>query len=276
MRRAPNERESWSAMSCTEREHTQEPPIRLVGADSMAGKDAATIKGMRGRVLGFLIFLAVCLWRPTLRVRLVGIENRKAAGRRGAPVLHALWHQRMVLGILTHGFLGAVTMASRSADGDVIAGFLRFWGFRVVRGSSSRGGSQALKEMHDVLLGTSLWAALTPDGPRGPARKVKSGVSRLAADLDAAILPVGTSSSRPLFLNSWDRFLVPLPFSRCAVVFGPPIEREIEELQEQYASRVADALDAVTDEADRMCGVAGAPRERVGKLERETTLEPVS
>ena len=126
--------------------------------------------------------------------------------------------------------------------------------------------------MSQVLLGTSLWAALTPDGPRGPARKVKSGVYRLAADLDAAILPVGTSSNRPLFLNSWDRFLVPLPFSRCAVVFGPPIERESEEPQDQYASRVAAALDAVTDEADRLCGVKGAPRQREERREPETVL----
>ncbi|MEO6326656.1 MAG: lysophospholipid acyltransferase family protein [Thermoanaerobaculia bacterium] len=231
---------------------------------------------MRGRVLGFLIFLAVCLWRPTLRVRFVGEENRKAAGRRNAPVLHALWHQRLVLGILTHGFHGAVTMASQSADGDVIAGFLRFWGFRVVRGSSSRGGGQALKEMRDVLHGTSAWAALTPDGPRGPARKVKSGVQRLAAELDAAILPVGTSSSRPLFLNSWDRFLVPLPFSRCAVVFGPPVEKENDESQEQYVSRVAAAIDAVTEEADRLCGVVDAPRERMRRAENESTLEAAS
>ena len=217
---------------------------------------------MRGRLLGFLLFLAIGLWRLTLRIRLVGRENREEIERAGRPVLHAIWHQRMVAGILRFPWSGTVTMASRSSDGDVIAGFLRFWGFRAVRGSSSRGGAEALLEMVDALKGTTRWAALTPDGPRGPARRSKPGLARLAELLDAPVMPVGTSSARPRFLRSWDRYLLPMPFSRCAVVFGAPIWRGPGEGEPEFLARVDAAIDAMTEEADRICGVVGAPRER--------------
>ncbi|HEX7581268.1 MAG TPA: lysophospholipid acyltransferase family protein [Thermoanaerobaculia bacterium] len=218
---------------------------------------------MGGRVLGFLVFVVVAAWRATLRIRLVGEANREAIVARGRPVLYAIWHQRMVLGILKFPYTRMVTMASRSKDGDVIASFLGFWGFRAVRGSSSRGGKEALTEMIDALRGTTRWAALTPDGPRGPARRSKPGVWRLAEQLDAPILPVGTSCSRPKFLDSWDRYLVPLPFTRAVVVFGPPVERLPGESVEAFLARVDAAIDRETEEADRLCGVADAPRERL-------------
>ena len=114
-----------------------------------------------------------------------------------------------------------MTMASQSRDGDVIAGFLYWWGYRAVRGSSSRGGSEALAGMVEALRGTTRWAALTPDGPRGPARRVQDGgpaPRRGAGRADHAGRHL--VEARPRFLRSWDRYLVPMPFSRCAVVFG--------------------------------------------------------
>lgn len=223
---------------------------------------------MRGKLAGFLVFLAVGLWRSTLRIRIVGEEHRRAIMASGRPVLHAIWHQRMVLGILKHPFSRTVTMASRSSDGEVIATFLACWGFHATRGSSSKGGGQALSEMVEYLKGTTRWAALTPDGPRGPARRSKPGLVRLAEETGGAVLPVGTSSTRPRFLRSWDRYLLPLPFSRCVVVFGPPVERLAGEPPKEWLARVDAAVDAMTDEADRLCGVVGAPREREPRPDR--------
>jgi lysophospholipid acyltransferase (LPLAT)-like uncharacterized protein len=79
------------------------------------------------------------------------------------------------------------------------------------------------------------------------------------------VLPSSSSSTRPKFLNSWDRFLVPLPFSRCVIVFAPAVERGAGESEEAFLVRAAAAIDAATDEADRLCGVVNAPRERVKK-----------
>jgi len=226
---------------------------------------------VRDRLLGFLVFVAVAALRATLRIRIVGEENRRAIEALDRPVLHSIWHQRMVLGILAHRGSDTVTMASRSQDGGVIAGFLSWWGFRTARGSSSRGGAVAARAMVDALGTTGRrWAALTPDGPRGPARRSKPGLAWLAAQLDAPLLPVGTSSSRPRFLRSWDRFLFPMPFSRGVVVFGPPVARLPGEEEAAFLSRVDTAIDAATEEADRLCGVVDAPREREPRTKKET------
>ncbi|MEO8054064.1 MAG: DUF374 domain-containing protein [Acidobacteriota bacterium] len=216
------------------------------------------------RFLGVLVFLAISLWKATLRITIVGEENRQAIRAKGKKPLHAIWHQRMVGGILAHRGEGYVTMASQSEDGEIIATFLKYWGFVAARGSSSRGGDVGSAEFLEALK-SSPGGALTPDGPRGPARKCKRGILALAEQGNGLVLPSSSSSSNPRFLNSWDRFLMPLPFSRCVVVFGPPLERGSDETEEAFLSRAAAAIDAVTDEADRLCGVANAPRERLKK-----------
>ncbi len=217
---------------------------------------------MLPRFLGVLVFLAITVYRCTLRLTIVGEEHRQAIRAKGKKPLHAIWHQRMVGGILAHRGEGIVTMASKSDDGEIIATFLRYWGFRAARGSSSRGGDVATADFLEGLK-TAPGGALTPDGPRGPARCCKRGILTLAEAGNGVVLPSSSSSSRPRFLDSWDRFLLPLPFSRCVVVFGPPLERAAGEPEDTFLSRAAAAIDAVTDEADRLCGVVGAPRERV-------------
>jgi lysophospholipid acyltransferase (LPLAT)-like uncharacterized protein len=214
------------------------------------------------RFLGVLAFFAITFWRWTLRITIVGEEHRQAVRAKGKKPLHAIWHQRMVGGILAHRGEGYVTMASQSEDGEIIATFLRHWGFVAARGSSSRGGDAASAEFLAALK-EAPGGALTPDGPRGPARVCKRGVLVLAEQGNGLVLPSSSSSSNPRFLNSWDRFLFPLPFSRCPVVFGPALERGEGESEERFLARAAAAIDAVTDEADRLCGVRDAPRERL-------------
>jgi lysophospholipid acyltransferase (LPLAT)-like uncharacterized protein len=216
---------------------------------------------VRSRILGFLGFLAVVLYRLTLRLSIVGEEHRQAIRARGKKPLHAIWHQRMVGGILAHRGEGYVTMASKSPDGEIIATFLALWGFKAARGSSSRDGDVASSDFLEALR-EAPGGALTPDGPRGPARTCKRGILVLAEQGNALVLPSSSSSSRPKFLNSWDRFLLPLPFSRCVVVFAPAVERKEGEDETEFLARSAVAIDAVTSEADRLCGVVDAPRER--------------
>ncbi len=216
---------------------------------------------MLQRFLGVLVFVAITVYRWTLHLSIVGEEHRQAIRAKGKKPLHAIWHQRMVGGILAHRGEGYVTMASRSEDGEIIATFLGLWGFKAARGSSSRGGDLASAEFLDALKDAP-GGALTPDGPRGPARRCKRGILVLAEQGNALVLPSSSSSSRPRFLRSWDRFLLPLPFSRCVVVFAPAVERDTGETEETFLARAAAAIDAVTSEADRLCGVKDAPRER--------------
>ena len=169
------------------------------------------------------------------------------------PILFALWHGRMFLSIQAHRDEGIVTMASKSKDGEIIAGWLERNGYSVVRGSSTRGGAEAFREMvRRVRAGRT--AALTVDGPTGPARVVQPGIVELARMTGGWILPITYSSARPRFLASWDRYLLPMPFSQNVVLYGEPFPIGEAEPEGLARERIANALDEATREADRSTG----------------------
>ena len=211
-------------------------------------------------VLDRLLGAAIALHRATLKVERLHEDRYRALLAREVPILFALWHGRMYLSIQAHRRQGIVTMASQSKDGEWIARWLEANGYVVVRGSSSRGGSQALREMvRHVRSGRH--AALTVDGPRGPARVVQPGVAQLARLTGAWILPITSSSASGRFLSSWDRFLVPRPFSRGVVAYGEPFPISAELSEQAALSRIAAALDGATAEADEAAGLAAPSRQ---------------
>ena len=209
---------------------------------------------MGARLLSRLAGAALAVHRATLETRRVHFERYIELKARGVPIVFALWHGRMFLSIQAHRREGIVTMASRSKDGELIAGWLERNGYEVVRGSSTRGGSQALKEMvRRVRSGKT--AALTVDGPTGPPRVVQPGIVHLARLTGGWILPITFSSDRPRFLSSWDRYLTPLPFSKSVVLYGDPFPVEKETTDAEAQDRIAGALDAATREADGLTGI---------------------
>jgi lysophospholipid acyltransferase (LPLAT)-like uncharacterized protein len=196
--------------------------------------------------------------RATIRIEEKSAERHRDLLARGVPFAFALWHGRMVVPILAHRHEGVVTMASRSKDGEIIARWLRRNGYVPARGSTTRGGGAALLEMiQEVRAGHP--AALTVDGPKGPPRVVQPGLLRLVRETGAWILPISGASSNPRFLRSWDRFLVPLPFSTNVVTYGEPFAVPASMTDEEACRRIAEALDAATREADRAVGVTPPP-----------------
>ncbi|MEA3470999.1 MAG: DUF374 domain-containing protein, partial [Thermodesulfobacteriota bacterium] len=107
-------------------------------------------------------------------------------------------------------------------DGDLISGIAHRTGWYTMRGSSSKGGREALGEMIDKLIETGL-AAHIVDGPRGPAGVVKAGVIRLASAANADIVPFYTYAEKAWYFNSWDRFMLPKPFARVTIRFDDMI-----------------------------------------------------
>ena len=209
---------------------------------------------MRSRILSRLAGALLFLHRSTLRVERVHFDRYVRLKARGVPILFALWHGRMFLSIQAHRQEGIVTMASRSKDGEIIAGWLERNGYSVVRGSSTRGGSEALREMvRRVRSGRA--AALTVDGPTGPPRKVQPGIVQLARLTGGWILPITSSSARPRFLASWDRYLLPKPFSANVVLYGEPLPIDAASSDADAQERIARALDDATAEADRLTGI---------------------
>ena len=146
--------------------------------------------------------------------------------KNGGRVLLCCWHQQFFSAIRhfeTYAAYHPALMISQSKDGDIIAGIAEKSGWHAVRGSSSREGGRALKEMVGCLKRSGL-AAHVLDGPRGPAGIVKAGVVSLARAAEAVVVPVYTMSDRAWYFNSWDRFMLPKPFARVTLRFGEMVD----------------------------------------------------
>lgn len=184
----------------------------------------------------------------TTRSRLVAgheVERVWMEGRR--PAVYALWHGRLLSSAYRYRRFELGTLISQNRDGDYITGVIQRWGFTVIRGSSSRGGSSALRRIVKMLKdGRSV--ALTPDGPRGPRQQMKPGPVIAAQLAGVPIIPVAAAASSGRFFGSWDRFLVPAPFADTPVGLGEPIvvPRELSE------SALEDVMQTVTDSLNKL------------------------
>ena len=149
------------------------------------------------------------------------VSRRRAAVPGGA--VWIMWHSRILLGAATQAGEGLHVLISMHGDGELIASTVAKMGFTPIRGSSSRGGRKALHETTRVLK-EGAHVAFTPDGPRGPRMSVQAGCVVAAMRTGVPLIPVAFEARWAKRLRSWDRFVVPLPFSRVAVRFGEPIE----------------------------------------------------
>lgn len=135
----------------------------------------------------------------------------------------SLWHASLLPLAYLHRDEHATVLVSRHGDGELIVRILRRLNFRVARGSTTRGGAAALRQLVRVASQGTGDLAITPDGPKGPARKAQPGIAYLSALTRLPILPLALVAHRAWQLNSWDRFQIPRPFTRIAVVAGEPL-----------------------------------------------------
>lgn len=165
----------------------------------------------------------------TATFEVLGEEHYAPLRDRGVPCFMVIWHGRLLPAGYYHRGRGMVGLVSRSEDGEYIARVLRRWGYEAVRGSSSRGGVPALREIVR-LARAGRTIAVTPDGPRGPRQRLKPGVLAAARATGLPLVPVAAGADRAWWFESWDRFLVPKPFSRIRVAYGAPlvVPREAE------------------------------------------------
>jgi hypothetical protein len=160
-----------------------------------------------------------------IRIRPVNDEEILCHLRQGSGTIAAFWHQRIILVVTYARRFGEFTpaaMVSRSRDGELIADVCRRLNFRPVRGSSSRGGREALAAMVEDLV-EHHFAVHAVDGPQGPRGVIKAGLIRMAQLSGVPIVPVYISVDRAWVLRSWDRLLIPKPFSTVVVRWGSPI-----------------------------------------------------
>ncbi|MFM1873136.1 MAG: hypothetical protein RL398_2558 [Planctomycetota bacterium] len=164
----------------------------------------------------------VGLLARTWKVEFRGEAGAAAMAAEGPKVIMA-WHGRLLMAMPLRGHRDRkfVVLVSPSADGSLVVTSLLRFGYQVIRGSSSRGGAQALRALGQALRGGEA-IVLTPDGPRGPRHTVNSGVGWLARASGAPIVPVAFAVDRAWRLRSWDRFTIPKPFARIVVTYLDP------------------------------------------------------
>ena len=180
----------------------------------------------------------------------VARESARQAVREFKSLIPVYWHQHMLFGVhallalrpegLKVGFL-----ISPSVDGTAPAMLVEKIGGHVIRGSSTHTGARALRDYYETIVKQQISPAITPDGPRGPVHEFKPGAVMLSQITGKPILPVAVAASRTFTFNTWDKFELPLPFSRVAIVYGEPVKiartsdaEALAALQRQMAARL--------------------------------------
>jgi lysophospholipid acyltransferase (LPLAT)-like uncharacterized protein len=227
------------------------PPAAKVRPAS--SKTAGVVLAHRNKwylhTLAWLVFALIRTVSATLRYRWndrSGFFNVPAPG----PAIYCVWHNRLALCMPAYFEYvkkhtctpGLAAMVSASKDGGFLTGILECFNVQPVRGSSSRRGPQALLEL-TTWAGRGYDLAITPDGPRGPLYVVQDGVMSLAQLTGLPIVPVSYHVDWKIRVNSWDRFQIPLPFSRCEMIYEKPIfvPREATDDQRELLRRQLEA-----------------------------------
>lgn len=219
------------------------------------------------RLVAFAAALVIRCWMSTLRVRIVSQDGKvHPTNWRRERYIYAFWHETLLAPTVRKARVRI--MISLHADGELIAQIVRFLGYGVVRGSPKRGGIMALMDMMSASDRSHL--IVTPDGPRGPRRRLKLGIVYLASRTGLPIVPLGIGFTRAWRARSWDRFAMPWPFSTVLGIVGEPLAvppgLDREDLERERV-RIEEKFLAVTAAAERWAAV------RAGRAVEESPTE---
>ncbi|MGC8784175.1 MAG: lysophospholipid acyltransferase family protein [Armatimonadota bacterium] len=209
---------------------------------------------LRPRVLGFIVWSIARAIGASLRLKVLNFEQVLERAKEGKGAVLVTWHGRSFIPANVFKGRGFWAIISLSRDGEIQNHIFRRFGFRIIRGSTGRGGIRAaLEAARRVAEGGIL--AFTPDGPRGPNRQVQPGALFIAQKAKCPIIPAGVAAYPRKLLPTWDRYMIPLPFARGVFIFGEPIDvpEDLSEQQfEQLRQRVEQAINRLEELAEQM------------------------
>jgi lysophospholipid acyltransferase (LPLAT)-like uncharacterized protein len=219
---------------------------------------------------------AVRLWMSTLDCQGAFYDPVVDPGHQshdGRQRIYVFWHEYLLWPLHMRGHCNLSILLSRHRDAEILSYAARHMGFSIVRGSSNRGGMQALRDLMDRSKRTNL--AITPDGPRGPRRVLAQGPVYLASRLQMPLVCLGLAYDRPWRLNSWDQFAIPRPRSRARGVIGPELHIP-DNLDrggiEHYRQQVERLLNRLTSEAETWAESGRRKREGVPLRKEQARL----
>lgn len=174
------------------------------------------------RLIGqYLISIAVSVLCKTLRVTVKNSGILEQLSKENKNFVLAFWHGTMLVPWYLHRNKGIAALTSKSKDGDLLARLLKSWNYHVIRGSSSSGGDIALGIMIDYAKNNNS-IAITPDGPKGPVKKLKAGAVVTAKKSGLPLVLIGVGYKRKRILKNWDSFQIPTFFSKVYAVYSQP------------------------------------------------------
>ena len=202
--------------------------FRRAGASVKAGEiriGSTMFKALKKKLVARLgpwfAYLSIRILACTLRFEEVDPDIPRQFWEKGAPIIIAFWHGRLLMmPLASYGGKKLSFLVSPHRDGQVVGKALKRFGFHAILGSTNRGGFSGFKQMINAQESD---IAIVPDGPRGPCRQAQIGVIELAKMAGKAILPISFSAARKKIFNTWDQFLLPYPFSKGVFIWGEPI-----------------------------------------------------
>lgn len=203
-------------------------------------------------VIPYLIYFIINIIRFTGRLTYIGTDRIKEFHANGTEIIMSFWHGRLLMIPIVYQGKNLNPLISMHEDGEMIKRTMDLFKFTSIRGSTSRGATKALREMVKRLRsGGDI--AITPDGPKGPRHKAQNGAVFLAKMTGAPICPVTFSATGKKQFSSWDRFMLPYPFSKVVIMWGEPIyvssDADKDEI-ENKRKELEDELKRITKKAD--------------------------
>lgn len=202
---------------------------------------------------GLLIATTTRVWMGTLdyQAALYDPEVDPVHPNFRGPAIFLFWHEYIPLLFYLRGHCNIAMLLSQHQDAEWLSQAARHMGFETVRGSTNRGGVAALRQL--LRKSRSMNLAITPDGPRGPRRRLAAGPVYLASRLDIPLILVGQGYDRPWRLRTWDKFAMPKPYSRARVIASPPLHIPAglnRQGVEDYRQQVETLLNDLTTQAE--------------------------
>lgn len=224
------------------------------------------LKSLLNRLGGLAVSTLVSRWMETLEYRAGYYDERldPAHPEFQGPVIYVFWHEYIPFLFYIRSFCNIAMLVSAHRDAELLSQAARYQGFETVRGSTQRGGGTALRDLYRK--GQYKNLAITPDGPRGPRRRLAPGAIFLSSKMQIPIVPIGLGYQACTRMSTWDRFAVPHLYTKARAIIGPALQMPAtldREGVEHYRRELEQMLNRLTELAERWA-------ETGGRLEGET------
>lgn len=205
------------------------------------------------RLFSFLAWSLIQLIGHTVRFQVKGYDNVLKLVDSGKGFILTVWHGRTMMPVYYCRHMGIWAITSLSKDGEIQTRTVGRLGYKTIRGSTGRGAIKAALAACKKLQDGGI-LAITPDGPKGPLHEVQEGIVFLAQRTGCPIIPIGVGARPRKLMNAWDEYALPLPFARCALIFGEPFHLADTQENQAHAETIKSILNNIQQEAQLMTG----------------------